>query len=134
MQIKSLRLKSYRSWAVDDTPKCPIALQRLKKIRLYEQLRQDGCSQIMALKAIEISKPTYYRWKKAYREGGLKAQLETANVVFKKQLITSKAPVYIERSGSTIEAQGMSYEGIKKLMTFFGPVKVKLIKSPEKAK
>ena len=109
----------------------------LKKIDATLTHPQNGVVKLTALRGTFDSKAEILDLDGDLRlsgEGGLKAQLETANVVFKKQLITSKAPVYIERSGSTIEAQGMSYEGIKKLMTFFGPVKVKLIKSPEKAK
>ena len=43
MQIKSLRLKSYRSWAVNDRASVE-ALARLQKLEWYEKLRQEGCS------------------------------------------------------------------------------------------
>ncbi len=44
MQIKSLRLKSYRSWKVDETVISDLAKQRRDKIILYEKLRANGCS------------------------------------------------------------------------------------------
>ena len=38
MQINSLRLKCYRSWAVNDTA-TPEAIERLRKLELYEKLK-----------------------------------------------------------------------------------------------
>lgn len=64
MQIKSLRLISYRSWPVDDSVLSEKALAKEKKLKQYEQLREDGCSEKVALEVIGISRPTYFRWKK----------------------------------------------------------------------
>ncbi len=41
MQIKSLRIKSYRSWAVNDSASAE-AIVRLKQLELYEKLRGEG--------------------------------------------------------------------------------------------
>ena len=60
MQIKSLRLKSYRSWAVNDRASVE-ALARLQKLEWYEKLRQEGCSSSTRLEIIGWSRATYYR-------------------------------------------------------------------------
>lgn len=78
MQIKSLRIKSYRSWRIDDTHISNIARERYHKIQLYEQLRIEGCSEITALKAIQTSRPTLYRWKNKLQQEGPKG-LEPGN-------------------------------------------------------
>ena len=70
MQIKSLRLKSYRSWRMMDTAS-PAALGRLKKLELYVRLRQEGCQSASALEATGWSRATYYRWRKRYKTAGI---------------------------------------------------------------
>ena len=42
MQIKRLRFKSYRSWALNDSAGAE-ALMRLKQLELYDKLRGEGC-------------------------------------------------------------------------------------------
>lgn len=69
MQIKSLRIKSYRSWAINDVSS-PEAVKRLKKLELYQQLRSEGCSMRTALVVIDWSKATYYRWQARYTQQG----------------------------------------------------------------
>ncbi len=69
MQIKSLRIKSYRSWPIADTASTE-AIARIKKLELYEQLKSEGCSAVLRLQAIGWSKATYYRWLKRYRQQG----------------------------------------------------------------
>lgn len=64
MQIRSLRLLSYRSWPVDETVLSEEAQKKEKKLKQYEQLREEGCSEQTALAVLGISRPTYYRWKK----------------------------------------------------------------------
>lgn len=71
MQIKSLRVKAYRSWTVDDTTPNE-ALRRLKKIEQYHFLREQGIAQSLALEIIEWSRATFYRWQKRFNEQGLK--------------------------------------------------------------
>ncbi|WP_424945853.1 hypothetical protein [Candidatus Spongiihabitans sp.] len=43
MQIKSLRIKSYRSQAIADTTSEP-AIARIKKLELYAELKSAGCT------------------------------------------------------------------------------------------
>ena len=55
MQIKSLRIKSYRSFRIDDTTPAD-AFERLRKIETYRALRAEGCSEPTALRAIGWSR------------------------------------------------------------------------------
>ena len=71
MQIQSLRIKSYRSFRIDDTtPK--EAFERLGKIATYQELRAEGCSEATALRAIGWSRSAYFRWQARYRADGVK--------------------------------------------------------------
>ncbi len=70
MQIKALPYQFYRRLPIDDsTPKA--AIQRWEKLRLYQRLRRQGCSQKLALEAIGCSRASYYRWKKRFDTSGL---------------------------------------------------------------
>ena len=71
MQIKSLRIKSYRSWRIDDNTSAE-ALGRLKQLEWVERLRGEGCSEATTLAVVGWSRATYYRWLRRYREAGLK--------------------------------------------------------------
>ena len=70
MQIKSLRVRSYRSWCVDDTTP-PKAVERLKKLEKVLLLREEGCSLETALAVVEWSKATFYRWRGCFLDHGL---------------------------------------------------------------
>ncbi len=69
MQIKSLRVKSYRSFKVNDTLPAE-ARERLRRLELFQALRAEGCSEATALEAIGWSRATLYRWRKRYRADG----------------------------------------------------------------
>ena len=69
MQIKSLRIKSYRSWAISDTAS-EAAIARIKKLELYAELKSAGYTTALCLKTIGCSKATYYRWLGRYRRRG----------------------------------------------------------------
>ncbi len=69
MQIKSLRIRSYRSFRIDDTS-CAEAVERLGKIETYQELRSEGGSESTALRAIGWSRSAYYRWQARYRRRG----------------------------------------------------------------
>ncbi len=71
MQIQSLRIKSYRSFRIDDTTPAE-AFERLRKIETYQELRAEGCSEATALRAIGWSRPAYFRWQARYRADGVK--------------------------------------------------------------
>lgn len=81
MQIQSLRIKSYRSWKINDTVVLSeIARDRLRKIQTYDQLRAEGCSEKSALNAVQTSRPTIFRWKNKLKNDGLKG-LEPGNTI-----------------------------------------------------
>ena len=70
MQTHALRIKSYRSFRVDDsTPQA--ALERLHKLESYRALRSEGCCEATALRAIGFSRAAYYRWQARYRACGV---------------------------------------------------------------
>ena len=60
MQIKSLRTIAYLSWAVDNTTPSK-AVERLKKIEQYRQMRAQGLSEDLAQDIIGWSRAKYYR-------------------------------------------------------------------------
>ena len=69
MQIKSLRIKSYRSFKINDTLSTQ-ARERLRRLELFKDLREEGCSEATALKAIDWSRATLYRWRKRFLTDG----------------------------------------------------------------
>ena len=73
MQIKSLRIKSYRSWCVDESAKCEVAKKRLSLLKSFWRLREEGCSESVALETLSLSRATLFRWQKNYRAGGVNA-------------------------------------------------------------
>lgn len=76
MQIKSLQLKSYRSWKINETIVSEVATQKRDRIFLYDKLRKNGCFEAVALEAITTSRTTFFRWQRSYREYGIKGLLE----------------------------------------------------------
>lgn len=69
MQIKSLRIKSYRSWHVADTAS-EQAIARMKQLELYDTLKSEDLRASLCLQAIGWSKAKYYRWLKRYQTRG----------------------------------------------------------------
>lgn len=70
VQIKSLRMKSYRSWAVDETVIGDKAKEKYQTLQKFCQLRAEGCSEHTALKVLGISRTSLYRWQRQYRKYG----------------------------------------------------------------
>ena len=75
MQIKSLRTIAYRSWTIDDTTP-PEAIERLKKIEQYRQMREQGLSEDLALDIIGWSRARYYRLQRCLKQQGLKGLVD----------------------------------------------------------
>ncbi len=69
MQIKSLPVKSCRSFQMNDTLSAEVC-ERLCWLELFRRLREEGCSEAIALAAIGWSRATYYRWRKRYLSDG----------------------------------------------------------------
>ena len=70
MQIRSLRVVSYRSWKIDGREYSQTAKERDKKLELYQRLRADGCKEETALEAVGLSRASYFCYRKAYRSQG----------------------------------------------------------------
>ena len=72
MDIKSLRIRSYKSFKVDEhVPEA--AGERYRRLQAYQRLRAAGCSEAGALEQLEISRRTLYRWKAVLAAGGVHA-------------------------------------------------------------
>ena len=69
MHIKSLRLRSHRSFKVDENVP-PAAVARLRKIEAFDRLRAAGCNETAALEHIGVGRSTMYRWKAALAASG----------------------------------------------------------------
>jgi len=54
----------------ESTP--PVAIERERKLNQIEQMVQGGMKRCDALKVLGLAKSTYYDWRKAFRERGIK--------------------------------------------------------------
>ena len=72
MDIKSLRIRSYKSFRVDEHIS-KAAAERYRRLQAYQRLRVAGCSEAGALEQLEISRRTLYRWKATLATGGVRA-------------------------------------------------------------
>lgn len=71
MQIQSLRIKSYRSWKIDDRPYSDIAKNRYKLLQDFDALRSDGTNESVIFSVLGISRSTFYRIKRNYTKYGM---------------------------------------------------------------
>lgn len=85
MQIKSLRIKSYRSWAVDETPITIKAKEKCQILQKYWRLRAEGCKEITALEVLGLSRSTLYRWQKLYQKQGPKGLIDGSRTPLNKR-------------------------------------------------
>ena len=69
MNIESMRIRSYRSFKVDDGVPAEAA-KRVQTLKAYERLRAAGCHEAGALQQLGISRRTLYRWKAALAARG----------------------------------------------------------------
>lgn len=93
----------------------PEASKRVEQLQLYQQLRTEGCSEETALKAIQISRATYFRWKKVLFEKGPKS-LE----------LVSRKPKTVRRTQWTQELQ-LTVFRIRKANPLYGRLKIHAI-------
>ena len=89
-----------------------VASERVAKLKLYKQLRLEGCTEETALKAICISRSTYFRWKRALIEKGPKG-LE----------LGSKKPKTVRKKQWTIELQSLIYR-LRRENPIYGRLKI----------
>ena len=72
MQIKSAPAACYRKLHIDETEH-PEALRRLALLDKIGVLRAAGTPLPVALGVAEVTRSTYYRWRAALRDGGVRA-------------------------------------------------------------
>ena len=69
MNIKSMRVRSYRSIAADEhVPQ--EAAERYRTLKAYDRLRAAGCAEEAALEQLGISRRTLHRWRSALAASG----------------------------------------------------------------
>ena len=69
MNIKSMRVRSYRSIAADEhVPE--EAAERYRTLKAYDRLRAGGCAEEAALEQLGISRRTLHRWRSALAASG----------------------------------------------------------------
>ncbi len=71
MKIISLRTRSFHSWKVAEGLSKE-ATERLRKLESFEQLRAAGCRPDTARSVIGWSRATCHRWRKRYRQRGVR--------------------------------------------------------------
>ncbi len=117
MQIKSLRIKSYRSWRVADTAS-EQAIARMKQLELYATLKSEGLRASLCLQATAWSKAKYYRWLKRYRQQGW-ARLESQSCRPKHTPQASMDKT--TRAGGITSAQALSFMGQAQVVEDISP-------------
>ncbi|MCY3705990.1 MAG: helix-turn-helix domain-containing protein [Gammaproteobacteria bacterium] len=71
MNIESMRIRSYRSFKIDDrVPRA--SAERYRTLQAYDRLRAAGCNEAGALEQLGISRRTLYRWRAALVAGGVR--------------------------------------------------------------
>ena len=111
MQIKSLRIKSYRSWRIDDNTSAE-ALGRLKQLEWVERLRGEGCSEATSLAVVGWSRATYYRWLRRYREDGLKGLESGTRAPRGRRVCQSRAAGVAPAQTLSVMGQAQALAGI----------------------
>ena len=64
MNMESMRIRSYRSFKVDEHVPA-VAAGRYRTLKAYDRLRAAGCNESGALEQLGISRRTLYRWQAA---------------------------------------------------------------------
>jgi transposase len=71
MQIINPRKRLYQINNIDETDYSNIVWERKEKLDKMQLLLSEGCLESVALQAIDISRSSYYRWKRCYKKLGL---------------------------------------------------------------
>lgn len=71
VQIIALRKTTYHKELIDETVYSEIVWERKHKLDRIEILLAEGCLEEVAFEIMEVSRATYYRWKRKYKELGL---------------------------------------------------------------
>jgi len=71
MQQLRLHKKLYHIQKIDETEYSAEVYKRERIIDKYAKLKLEGCSEKIIFETLDISRATYYRWKKSYKICGL---------------------------------------------------------------
>lgn len=71
MQTRILRKKLYQINRIDETNYSQVVFDRKEKLDKIGLLLAEGCSEEIAIQTFNLSRSTYYRWKKNYQLSGL---------------------------------------------------------------
>jgi putative transposase len=71
MQNFVLHKKLYQLNKIDESSYSGIVYKRYEILRLYKKLRAEGTSEPTALEALEVTRSTFFRWAKRYKDLGL---------------------------------------------------------------
>jgi|GEM_PF-6963421 len=88
MQQLKLHNKIYQISRIDETEYSKEAYERLEKVKLFKQLKDEGCSAKTAIAALKVPISTLYRWKNRYKilgMLGLENENKRPNVLRKAQ-------------------------------------------------
>ena len=71
MQTRHLHRKFYHIKDIDQTEYSDKVWHRLAILNKYKTLKNEGCSEEAIFKVLDITRATYYRWRKRYASLGL---------------------------------------------------------------
>jgi transposase InsO family protein len=120
-QINLLK-KFYHISGIDESEYSRIVFERKEKLEKVERLLSEGCRLDIALQVLNISRATYYRWKKSYKELGLRG-LENED----------KRPKKIRKSTWSLKTENEIYN-LRKKYPVWGKGKIAIMYKKELGK
>lgn len=112
LQTSILRKKLYHIKNIDETDYSKEVWERKEKLERIELLMSEGCLESTALEAMNVSRSSYYRWKKNYSAFGLTG-LENA----------SRRPNQVRKACWTHEVETRVYH-LRKKSPLYGKQKI----------
>jgi transposase InsO family protein len=88
MYNKYTHKKFYHRTDIDETEYSKIAHIRKEKIQKYELLKSEKCSDKAIFEVLDISRATFFRWKKRYKLYGLSGLEDESKIPIKKRKST----------------------------------------------
>ena len=94
-------------------------MERHWRIRLYERLRAEGCSEALALEAVGTPRSTLFRWRRALRRRGLAGLADR-----------SRRPAHVRRPQWTRRNEAAVWD-MRRRFPFMGRAKVRVMLARE---
>lgn len=105
----------YQNSGIDEAQYSKIVLNRKEKLEKYNLLKKEGCSEKVILHILEISRASFFRWKKRYKIEGL-AGLEDE----------SKIPFNLRKSTWSLDIESKIYH-LRLQYPLFGKAKIAVL-------